>query len=86
MSYQFTFLIHGIKDPDSASKKAREFFESQGVKADAGEFSGSGWEGRYRFLPEPPNWALEITLTDKPFWAMNVMIVDKAKKFFAEQA
>ena len=84
MSYQFTFLIHDIKDPDAASRKARDFFESQGVVADGGKFKGSGWEGRYRFLPDPPAWKLEITITDKPFWAMNATVVAKAKEFFAE--
>lgn len=86
MSYQFTFLIHDIKDPDAASRKARDFFESQGVAADGGHFKGSGWEGRYRFLPDPPGWNLEITLTDKPGWAFEWAIVKKAKKFFAEAA
>lgn len=84
MSYLFTFLIHDIKDPDAASQKARDFFETQGVLADNGHFKGSGWEGRYRFLPDPPNWNLEITLTDKPFWALESIIVGKAKAFFAE--
>lgn len=80
-AFLFMFKIP-IKDPDAAKKKAVVFFAGQGIQVDAGQFKNDDWEGSYQFLPNPPGWVLEITLTDKPGWAFEWAIVKKAKAFF----